>query len=118
MSKLDTSTLKISVHLVTPGAGVRDYDLSEGATLADLLRQSLTSATDQNIFVDGLPIEESLPLREGTVVTIVPKPKNSAPEEPWRAVVPAFRDESLFQEYSEILRARRREDNSAEGQGG
>jgi sulfur carrier protein ThiS len=118
MSELGTTSLKISVHLLTPGVGVRDYHLSEGATVADLLRQSVTSTTDQAIFVDGLPIEEGLPLREGAVVTIVPKPRNSAADEPWRAVVPAFRDEALFREYSEILDARRREDDSAEGQGG
>jgi sulfur carrier protein ThiS len=118
MSESGTSTLKISVHLVTPGVGVRDYHLSEGATLADLLRQSATSTTDRAIFVDGLPLEESLPLREGAVVTIVPKPGDSATDEPWRAVVASFRDEALFREYSEILKARRREDNSAEGQSG
>jgi sulfur carrier protein ThiS len=118
MSELGTSTLKISVRLVTPGVGVRDYHLSEGSTLADLLRQSETSTTDRAIFVDGHPIEECLPLREGAVVTIVPKPENSAADEPWRAVVPAFRDEALFQEYSEILKTRRREDNPDEGQSG
>jgi sulfur carrier protein ThiS len=118
MSQLGTTSPKISVHLLIPGVGVRDYHLSEGATLADLLRQSATATTDQAIFVDGLPIEENLPLREGAVVTIVPMPRNSAADEPWRAVVPAFRDEALYQEYSEILGARRHENDPAEGQGG
>jgi sulfur carrier protein ThiS len=118
MSELGTPSLKISVHLLSPGVGVRDYHLAEGATVADLLRQSATSTTDQAIFVDGLPIEEGLSLREGTVVTIVPKPRISAADEPWRVVVPAFRDEALCQEYSEILESRRREDDPAEGQGG
>jgi hypothetical protein len=94
MSESGTATLKISIHLITPGVGVRDYHLPEGATLADLLRQSATSTRDQAIFIHGLPADE-----------------------PWRAVVPAFRDEALFQEYSEILKARRFP-GKVEGQGG
>jgi hypothetical protein len=118
MSKLKTSTEAILVHLVRLGVGVRDYHLSADATLADLLRQSGGSTTDQVVYVDGLPPEESLPLREGMVVTIVPKPGTAVGSEPWRAAIPAFRDEALFQEYSEILKARRGEDTSDEGQGG
>jgi hypothetical protein len=117
MSELKTSAEAILVHLVRPGVGVRDYHLAVGATLADLLRQSGSLATDQAVFVDGLPLEECLPLHEGVVVTIVPKPSNAAGTEPWRATIPAFRDEALFQEYSEILKARRSEDTSDEDQG-
>jgi hypothetical protein len=38
--------------------------------------------------------------------------------EPWRAAVHAFRDESLFREYSEALKALRHGDDPEEGQGG
>jgi hypothetical protein len=48
-----------------------------------------------------------LPLRDGAVVTIVPRPRNAAGEEPWRVDVPAFRDEDIAREYSEAMRARR-----------
>jgi hypothetical protein len=110
-----TSTVDILVHLVRPGVGACDYHLSEGATLADLLRLSGASTTDQTVFVDGVPPEESLPLHNGVVVTIMPRPRNAAGEEPWRTAVPAFRDEALFQEYSEALRARRQGDNPEGG---
>ena len=38
------------------------------------------------------------------VVTFVPRPRNAAGDEPWRAAVPAFREEALFQEFSVDLR--------------
>lgn len=63
MSESETTTRQVLVHLITPGVGVRDYQLSEGETLADLLRQSMTPSTDQTVFVDGLPPEEFLPMR-------------------------------------------------------
>jgi hypothetical protein len=116
MSERKTSTEDILVHLVRPGVGARDYHLSAGATLADLLRLSETSTTNKTVFVDGVPPEEVLPLHEGAVVTIVPRPRDAAGDEPWRATIPAFRDEALFQEYSEALKARRHEVNSDEGQ--
>jgi sulfur carrier protein ThiS len=118
MGELKSSAEGILIHLVRPGVGVQDYHLAEGATLADLLRQSGTSTTDQAILVDGIPPEEYLPLSMGVVVTIVPRPRNAAGDEPWRAAVPAFRDEALFQEYSEALKALRHGDDPEEGQGG
>lgn len=118
MSELKTSTREILVHLVGPGVDERDYSLPEGATLADLLDRSGTSTEDLVVLVDGLPPEGLLPLRAGMVVTIVPGPGNAAGSEPWRAAVPALRDEALAREYSEILRARRREDDTDEDQGG
>jgi len=116
MSEPKTTTEEILVHLVRPDDGARDYHLSEGATLADLLRLSGTSTTNQAVFVDGVPPEEGLPLHEGMVVTIVPRPRVTAGDEPWRAAVPAFRDEALVQEYSEALKAHRHELDLDEGQ--
>ena len=78
--------------------------MAEGATLADLLRLSGASTVNQTVLIDGVPPEESLPLHNGVVVTIVPRPRNAAGDEPWRAAVPALRDEALFQEYSVDLR--------------
>ena len=118
MSELKIPIREISVHLVAPGIGERDYRLSEGATLADLLSRSGTSTTDRVVLVDGLSPEGLLPLRAGMVVTVVPKPGNAAGAEPWRATIPAFRDEALAREYFEILQARRREDKSDEDQDG
>jgi sulfur carrier protein ThiS len=118
MGDLKSSTEEILVHLIRPGVGVQDYHLAEGATLADLLRRAGTSTADQVVLVDGIPPEESLPLSIGSVVTLVPRPANIAGGEPWRASIPAFRDEALFREYCDALKARRDEDDSEEGQGG
>jgi hypothetical protein len=88
MSELKTSTEEILVHLVRPGVGARDYHLPAGATLADLLRVSETPTTNQAVFVDGVPPEEILPLHQGVVVMIVPRPRYAAGEEPWRTTIP------------------------------
>ncbi len=119
MSELNISTAEIMVHLERPGVGTREYCLPAGATLADLLRLSETSVTNQAVFVDGAAPEEVLPLRDGAVVTIVPPSRNATGDEPWRGTIPAFRDEALFQEYSDVLKARRVEVNpDDEGQVG
>lgn len=108
MGELKSPTEEILVHLVRPGVGAQDYHLPEGATLADLLRQSGTTTTDQAIFVDGISPEEGLSMSMGAIVTIVPLSRDASGDEPWRAAIPAFRDESLSREYSEALEARRR----------
>jgi hypothetical protein len=109
MSEPKTSTEEILVRLVLAGVSAVEYHLAEGATLADLLRISAASTTNQAVLVDGETPEEALPLRDGAVVMIVPRPRNSAVDEPWRAAVPSVRDQALFQEYSEVLEDRRRE---------
>jgi hypothetical protein len=118
VSDLKTSTEEILVNLVRPGFDARDYHLSAGATLAVILRLSETSTTNQAVLVDDVTLEKLLPLREGMVVTVVRRPRNAAGDEPWRATIPAFRDEALFQEYSDILKARRHEDDPEGGQNG
>jgi hypothetical protein len=97
------------VHLIRPGLGAQKYGLPTGATLAELLRRSGAATTDQAIYVDGVMAEETVPLHDGAVLTIVPKTRNAAVDEPWRATIPSFRDEALFQQYTEILKARRRD---------
>ncbi len=110
MSEPQTATAEIMVHLVRPDDGTRSYQLPEGGTLADLLRRAEIATTDEAIFVDGLPIAEAWPLHDGAVVTILPRPRNRAGEEPWHAALPAFRDEDLYREYVEVLKTRRAED--------
>ena len=68
MSEPKITTAEILVHLVRPGVGAGDYRLSEGATLADLLRHSEASTGNQSVFVDGVSSKESLPLHNGAVV--------------------------------------------------
>ncbi len=117
MSEQKTSTEEILVHLAAPGGGGRDCHLPAGATLADLLRLTGTSLASQAILVDGLTPEEALQLREGMVVAITPGSRSTKGDEPWRAVVPSFRDEALFQEYCDVLKAHRAEVYPDEDQG-
>jgi len=114
MSESRTSTEEILVHFVRPGVDTHDYHLSEGATLADLLRLSGVSMENQAVLIDGVPPEQAVPLRDGVVVTIVPQPRNADDDEPWRAAVPAFRDEAISREYSEAMKARRESDPGEE----
>jgi hypothetical protein len=46
---------------------------------------------------------------------IVPQPKNAAVDEPWRATIPSFQDESFFRQYMETLKARRHDLDADEG---
>ncbi|MBV8309030.1 MAG: hypothetical protein JO344_01400 [Planctomycetaceae bacterium] len=98
---------KTLVRLVRPGVGVQRYRLRKGATLADLVRRSKATTTFQAVYLDGVLAEETTPLHDGAVVMIVPQPKNAGVDEPWRATIPSFQDESLFREYMETLEARR-----------
>ena len=137
MSELKTSTEEIVVHLVRPGIGEQDYHLSVGATLADLLRPCRdspwrsTTVKTEAVFVDGVPHRRKSSWRlrhEGgkgvLVVTIVPPTRRSDAHRAAmsrgaaRHHVPAFRDEVLFQEYSDTLKALREEvDPDEEGPG-
>jgi hypothetical protein len=87
--------------------GAQSYDLPKGATLADLLRRSEATAMNQAIYVDGVPAEATVPLHHGAVVMIVPQPRKVPVAEPWRATIPSFQDDALFEEYRKILKAHR-----------
>jgi sulfur carrier protein ThiS len=95
------------VRLVRPEIGVQEFRLEEGATLADLLHRSEATTTNRAVYVDGVAATETLALRDGSVVMIVPQPGRASADEPWRATIPSFRDEELYQQYAEVLKARR-----------
>jgi hypothetical protein len=73
-----------------------------------LLRRSGATVTNQAVYLDGVLAEETVPLRDGAVVMIVPLPRNAPVDEPWRTTIPSFRDEALFRQYTETLKARHR----------
>jgi hypothetical protein len=100
---------KTLVRLVRPGVGVQTYRLQKRATLADLLRRSKARTTNQAVYVDGAMAEQTTPLPDGAVVMIVPQPRNAAVDEPWRATIPSFQDESLFRQYLQTLKAHRQD---------
>ncbi|MGO9598587.1 MAG: hypothetical protein ACLP7Q_11410 [Isosphaeraceae bacterium] len=102
------------VRLVRPGVGIERYQLDKAATLEDLLRLSKLDITSRAIYIDGELAEKSTPLRDGAVVVVVPQPKNAPAQEPWRATIPSFQDESLFGEYLEVLKAHRQEPGTDE----
>jgi hypothetical protein len=110
MNEVKTSTDEILVHFIRPGLGPRDYHLAEGAKLADLLRLAGVSTADQAVFIDGVPPEEASPLREGVVVTVVPRSSDDAAQTPWHASVPALRDADIAREYSDAMKTRREAD--------
>ena len=101
--------LKTLVRLVRPGVGVQEYYLLNGATLGDLLRRPHAMTADQTIYVDDVVADETAPLRAGSVVMIVPQLSDSAVAEPWRATVPSFQNDELFEQFRAILKARRKE---------
>jgi hypothetical protein len=105
----ETTTSEIVIHLARPGVAAQEYHLPEGATLADFLKSAGLSSTDPQIYIQGVPIEETLRLRDGEVVTIVPRSSVKG-NEPWRATIPAFRDNALFEEYMDILKANRQKE--------
>jgi Homeodomain-like domain len=100
---------KTVASLVRPGIGVERYYLSNGATVADLLRRSEATTTNQAVYVDGVIAEETAPLHNGAVVMIVPQSRKGAGNEPWLATIGSFHDDALFRQYTEALEARRRD---------
>ena len=112
-----TATSEIVVYLVRPGDPVRTYHLSKGASLADFLSLIGTSRADEKVYIQGDPIEEASPLKDGTVVTIVPQSWNGRGNEPWRQISIAFQDDALFEEYMEIIREQRRREYPEEEPG-
>ena len=118
MSEMEVLPPEIVVHLVAPDGYERDYRMPGGITLAEFLRRSGTSTEDRSVLVDGAPPEDALPLRPGAVVTVALRSGVVAGNEPWRATIPAFRDEALFREYLEVIEAGRREADNDEDQGG
>jgi hypothetical protein len=98
---------EIVVTLARAGGDPRKYRLPEGSTLADLLSRSGTTTREQTVFVDDVIPEESLVLYDKAIVTIVPAPKNAAGGEPQQLGVPSLRDDFIFEQYRDILKARR-----------
>jgi sulfur carrier protein ThiS len=114
MSKPPTSTAEILVHLVRAGTETQEIHLAEGSTVADLLKVSGASTTNQAILINGVPIEEAVPLIDGAIVTISPSNGQTFGDAFWGRPITAFQDEALWREYREILEAQRRDSNDGE----
>ena len=94
---ISTSTNGVGkgVVLLRLGEGVQEFDLPPDATLADLLRESGANLAENEVMIDGRPIEEAIVLRPGMIVSLSPKPEPPA-EVPWRKTVGMFRDDPYF----------------------
>ena len=72
----------ITVTLVRPGVGTNVVELTEGSTVADLLRQTGASTCHRSVFIGDKDLAEYAVLEEGMMVFLVPQPKNAADREP------------------------------------
>lgn len=97
----------ITVTFVRPGVGTKVVELTEGSTVADLLRQTGASTCHSNVFIGDKDLAEYAVLEEGMTVLLVPQPKNAADREPWRETIGMFKDDPAFEEMMEAVWAER-----------
>jgi sulfur carrier protein ThiS len=101
------------VTLLGTAGGAQTITLPEGATLADLLRQVGAGARSLNFEIDGRYIEESLVLRTGMTITILPESLQGQAKKDWRKTVGMFADDPTFEEAVAAGRAYREADRKA-----
>jgi len=95
------------VTLLRPGIGTETMVLTEGSTLADLLRQAGVKPSNSSIVIDGRELAEHLVLKNGMVITVVPQVKNAASQESWRDLMGDFHDDTAFEEMMQAVQAAR-----------
>jgi hypothetical protein len=108
---------EIVVTFVQNGVTPRRYRLPEGSTLADLLRRTGAATRGHSVHVDDITQVESFVLKNEETVIVFPAPETSAGDVPEHAAMPSLQDDLIFEEYRDILKARRaeraREEDSA-----
>ena len=97
----------ITVTLVRPGVGTKVVELTEGSTVADLLRQTGASTCHSNVFIGDKDLAEYAVLEEGMMVLLVPQPKNAASQRSWRELMGDFHDDLAFEEMMQAVQAER-----------
>jgi hypothetical protein len=108
-----TAQQGVQVTLFSPDLGQRTFDLPEGATLADLLREAGVAIGSPNVLIDGRPIEDALVLKPGVSVTILPERPRMPAKGSWRDTVGMFADDPTFEEMVAEGRAYREADRKA-----
>ena len=106
---------EVAVTLIRAGIGVKKYRLPEGSTLEELISRSGATTVRQTVSVDGIIPDKPLPLHNGAVVIIAPAPKNAADGDHPHPAVPSLQDDDLFEQYRDILKARRKSRAREEG---
>jgi hypothetical protein len=108
MSGKPATAEKTGVTLLRIGTGKQEFDLPEGATLADLFRDACFVPEDQSVFVDGKPLEEVLVLRPGMIVSTAPKVvKNDAKAGEWSDRIGEFHDDPAFDAMMQVIHEER-----------
>ncbi len=107
MSAIPETKAKTSVTLLRPGLGKEDIELPEGATLADLIRAAGANTADLEILVDGMPIEESVVLRNGMIVSACARAYQPSLNRSWRQTVGDFHDDPTFEAMMERVHTER-----------
>jgi hypothetical protein len=113
MSSATTAKQFTEVTLLRPDEAPQSYTLPEGATLAALLRAAGAAVRSSNMLIDGRPIEDTVILRTGMMITIVPEPPQGPPEKDWRRTVGTFQDTPSFRAMIAEGRAIREADREA-----
>jgi sulfur carrier protein ThiS len=108
------STLKreAEVTLLRPDLGSQTFNLPEGATLADLLREAGGEIQAKNVLIDGRPVEEFVILNSGMAITVIPEPLGQR-KRSWLDTVGMFADDPDFEEAVAAGRAYREADRQA-----
>jgi len=102
-SKKAGKTEKTDVTLLRQGVGKQDFHLPAGATLGDLLRAAEVNPAIQEIFIDGKPVEDAVVLQPGTIISVVPRPRNGSAPGSWREGIGMFHDDPTFRELVEAV---------------
>ncbi len=113
MSSVTTAKQYTEVTLFRPDEGPQSFTLPEGATLGDLFRAAGAAVRSPNVFVDGRPIEDSVIMKTGMMITIIPEPSQGPPERDWRSTVGMFQDTPAFRSMIAEGRAIREADRIA-----
>ena len=79
-----------TVTFIRMGVDKKEFDLPEGATLADLLRAAGNEPGREAIYIDGKPVEEVLVLQPGTIVSAIPRVTNRRAASQWSDVIGTF----------------------------
>jgi hypothetical protein len=111
----------ITVTLERPGAGTKVVELTQGSTIADLLRQTEADACHSHVFIGDKDLTEYVVLEEGMTVFLVPRPNKAADDveggspdrsedgdRNWRDLMGDFHDDPAFEEVMRIVEAERK----------
>jgi len=107
MSAEPSTAEKNGVILIRQGVGREEYALPEGATLGDLLREAELNRHDQEIFINGKLLEDTLVLPQGVIVSVVPRPRIASITGSCWEGVGMFHDDPTFKELCDSVEASR-----------